>query len=140
MKKVFLFALLIVALGLLTACATPTVAPTSAPAAPTSAPTKAPAAAGGDYAAMVGASKKENALLIYSIMGANNEIGTVQPVAELGGICRERGVLFHTDAVQWFGKQPFSSIQQFQADLVSICAERGRKLDSTDQRHLRQRP
>lgn len=72
MKKVFLFALLIVALGLLTACATPTVAPTSAPAAPTSAPTKAPAAAGGDYAAMVEASKKENALLIYSIMGANN--------------------------------------------------------------------
>ncbi|HEY6041017.1 MAG TPA: extracellular solute-binding protein [Anaerolineae bacterium] len=72
MKKVFLFALLIVALGLLTACATPAVAPTSAPAAPTSAPTKAPAAAGGDYAAMVEASKKENALLIYSIMGANN--------------------------------------------------------------------
>lgn len=72
MKKVFLFALLVVALGLLTACATPAAVPTSAPAAPTAAPTKAPAAAGGDYAAIVEASKKENALLIYSIMGANN--------------------------------------------------------------------
>ena len=40
-------------------------------------------------------------------MAANNEIGTIQPVAELGAICRERGVLFHTDAVQWFGKEPF---------------------------------
>jgi len=52
-------------------------------------------------------------------MAANNETGAVQPVAELGKICRERGVIFHTDAVQWFGKEPFTDIHQFNADLVS---------------------
>ena len=41
---------------------------------------------------------------LVSSMAANNEIGTIQPVAELGAVCRERGVIFHTDAVQWFGK------------------------------------
>ena len=61
---------------------------------------------------------------LVSIMAANNEIGTIQPVAELGAACRERGVLFHTDAVQWFGKQPFVDIDQFNADLVSICAHK----------------
>lgn len=59
-----------------------------------------------------------------SIMAANNEIGTIQPVAGLGAICRERGVFFHTDAVQWFGKEPFDSIEQFNADLVSVCAHK----------------
>jgi cysteine desulfurase len=62
--------------------------------------------------------------ILVSIMAANNEIGTIQPVAELGAICRERGVVFHTDAVQWFGKEPFKSIQQFNADLVSVCAHK----------------
>jgi cysteine desulfurase len=61
---------------------------------------------------------------LVSIMAANNEIGTIQPVAELGAICRERGVLFHTDAVQWFGKEPFETIHQFNADLVSVCAHK----------------
>lgn len=62
--------------------------------------------------------------ILVSIMAANNEIGTVQPVAELGAVCRRHGVLFHTDAVQWFGKLPFDTIDQFQADLVSICAHK----------------
>ena len=62
--------------------------------------------------------------VLVSIMAANNEIGTIQPVAELGAICRERGVLFHTDAVQWFGKEPFEGIHQFNADLVSICGHK----------------
>ncbi len=62
--------------------------------------------------------------ILVSVMAANNEIGTLQPVAELGAICRQRGVVFHTDAMQWFGKQPFRSIQQFNADLVSICAHK----------------
>ena len=44
--------------------------------------------------------------ILVSVQAANNEIGTIQPVAELGAVCRERGVLFHTDAVQWFGKEP----------------------------------
>ncbi len=59
-----------------------------------------------------------------SVMAANNEIGTLQPVAELGALCRERGIIFHTDAVQWFGKEPFENIGQFNADLVSICAHK----------------
>ena len=62
--------------------------------------------------------------ILVSIMAANNEIGTIQPVAQLGEICRKRGVLFHTDAAQWFGKEPFSNIHQFNADLVSICAHK----------------
>ena len=62
--------------------------------------------------------------VLVSILAANNEIGTIQPVAKLGTLCRERGVLFHTDAVQWFGKEPFTSIHQFNADLVSVCAHK----------------
>jgi cysteine desulfurase len=62
--------------------------------------------------------------ILVSVMAANNEIGTIQPVSEIGALCRERGVLFHTDAVQWFGKEPFDSIEQFNADLVSICAHK----------------
>lgn len=62
--------------------------------------------------------------ILVSLMAANNEIGTVQPVAELGAVCRSKGVLFHTDAVQWFGKQPFSDIHDLNADLVSICAHK----------------
>ena len=62
--------------------------------------------------------------VLVSIMAANNEIGTIQPVAEIGSFCRERGIIFHTDAMQWFGKEPFSNIHQFNADLVSICAHK----------------
>ncbi|HTJ00640.1 MAG TPA: cysteine desulfurase family protein [Dongiaceae bacterium] len=61
---------------------------------------------------------------LVSVMAANNEIGTIQPVAELGAICREKGVIFHTDAVQWFGKQPVTELAQFNADLVSVCAHK----------------
>ena len=56
--------------------------------------------------------------VLVSVMAANNEIGTIQPVAELGAICRQRSVVFHTDAVQWFGKEPFEGVRQFNADLV----------------------
>lgn len=62
--------------------------------------------------------------VLVSIMAANNEIGTIQPVSELGAICREREIVFHTDAVQWFGKRSFENISQFNADLVSICAHK----------------
>lgn len=58
---------------------------------------------------------------LVSVMAANNEIGTIQPAADIGAICHERGVIFHTDAVQSFGKEPFSGIDQFNADLVSVC-------------------
>ncbi|HEU5071840.1 MAG TPA: cysteine desulfurase family protein [Verrucomicrobiae bacterium] len=62
--------------------------------------------------------------ILVSIMAANNEVGTLQPIAELGSICRERGVIFHTDAAQWFGKEPFTNIHQFNADLVTVCAHK----------------
>lgn len=61
---------------------------------------------------------------LVSIMTANNETGAVQPVADFSKICREASVLFHTDAVQSFGKLPFDSIHQFGADLVSVCAHK----------------
>jgi len=62
--------------------------------------------------------------ILVSIMAANNEIGTIQPISEIGAVCRQRDILFHSDAVQWFGKEPFESIHQFNADLVSICAHK----------------
>ncbi len=62
--------------------------------------------------------------VLVSVMAANNEVGTLQPVREIGARCRARGILFHTDAVQWFGKQPFTRVDDFQADLISICAHK----------------
>ncbi len=61
--------------------------------------------------------------ILVSIMLANNEIGVVQPVNEIGAICREKGVLFHTDAVQGVGKVPFS-VEEAKADLVSLTAHK----------------
>jgi cysteine desulfurase len=61
---------------------------------------------------------------LVSIMSINNETGSIQPVAEIGRICRERGVVFHTDAVHSFGKETFENIHQFNADLVSVCAHK----------------
>jgi cysteine desulfurase len=62
--------------------------------------------------------------VFVSVMAANNEIGTIQPVAEIGAICQERQIIFHSDAVQWFGKEPFENFDQFKADLVSVCAHK----------------
>jgi cysteine desulfurase len=61
--------------------------------------------------------------ILVSIMFANNEIGTVQPVAEIGAICREKGVLFHCDAVQGVGKLPFD-VDQMKVDLASLSAHK----------------
>jgi cysteine desulfurase len=61
--------------------------------------------------------------LLVSIMLANNEVGTVQPLAEIGKITRERGVLLHTDAVQGIGKVPFD-VNSTNADLVSLSAHK----------------
>ncbi|MBN1210928.1 MAG: IscS subfamily cysteine desulfurase [Myxococcaceae bacterium] len=61
--------------------------------------------------------------VLVSIMFANNEIGTVQPIAEIGKLCRERGVLFHCDAVQGIGKLPFH-VEELKVDLVSISAHK----------------
>ncbi len=62
--------------------------------------------------------------VLVSVMAANNEVGTLQPVQEIGRFCRDRGVLFHTDAVQWFGKEPFDAIGEFSADFVTLCAHK----------------
>ncbi len=60
---------------------------------------------------------------LVSIMHANNEIGTVEPIAEIGRICRERGVAFHTDAVQTVGALDFD-VRRLPVDLVSINAHK----------------
>ncbi len=61
--------------------------------------------------------------ILVSVMFANNEIGTVQPLAEIGKITREKGVLLHTDAVQGLGKVPFDA-QAMNVDLASITAHK----------------
>ena len=61
--------------------------------------------------------------LLVSVMYANNEIGTVQPIAEIGKICREKGVLFHTDAVQAVGHLKID-VQTDNIDLMSISAHK----------------
>lgn len=61
--------------------------------------------------------------ILVSLMLANNEIGTVNPLAEIGKITRARGVLLHTDAVQGVGKTPFD-VQAMNVDLVSITAHK----------------
>jgi cysteine desulfurase len=61
--------------------------------------------------------------VLVTMMLANNEIGVVQPVNEIGAMCRERGVLFHTDAVQGAGKIPFN-VEAAKVDLVSLSAHK----------------
>ena len=61
--------------------------------------------------------------ILVSVMLANNEVGTVQPIAEIGKITRERGVLLHTDAVQGVGKVPFD-VEKMNVDLASVTAHK----------------
>ena len=61
--------------------------------------------------------------ILVTIMYANNEIGVIQPVAEIGKICREKGVLFHTDGVQAIGKVPVD-VNKDNIDLMSITAHK----------------
>jgi len=65
----------------------------------------------------------EAGTVLVSVMHANNEVGTVQPVAEIGAACRRRGVLFHTDAVQTFGHLP-TRVAELNCDLLSISAHK----------------
>jgi len=55
---------------------------------------------------------------LVSIMAANNELGTLNEVAEIGDLCRRRGIVFHCDATQWVGKLPFD-VHAMQVDLLS---------------------
>jgi cysteine desulfurase len=64
-----------------------------------------------------------DATILVSIMAANNETGVLQPIAEIGKLCREHGVLFHSDAAQAIGKIPLDVVQQ-NIDLLSISAHK----------------
>jgi cysteine desulfurase len=61
--------------------------------------------------------------ILISLMHANNEVGTVNPIAEVGALARERGILFHTDAVQSIGQLP-TDVKALRADLLSLSAHK----------------
>jgi cysteine desulfurase len=61
--------------------------------------------------------------ILITIMAANNEIGVLQPIAEIGAIAKAKGILFHTDAVQAVGKVPFD-VNQNKVDLASLSAHK----------------
>jgi cysteine desulfurase len=61
--------------------------------------------------------------ILVSLMLANNEVGTIHRIAEIGAVCREKGVLFHTDAVQGFGKISFD-VEAMRVDLASVTAHK----------------
>jgi cysteine desulfurase len=74
-----------------------------------------------DPAAVAGAMTDKT--ILVSIMHANNEIGTIQFIAEIGAMARERGIAFHTDAVQTFGHLPFTA-DELNCDLISASAHK----------------
>ena len=61
--------------------------------------------------------------VLVSVMHANNEVGTIQPIEEIGAACRERGVLFHSDAVQTVGHLPLQ-VHAMSIDLLSLAAHK----------------
>jgi len=61
--------------------------------------------------------------ILVSVMFANNEVGTIEPIAEIGAVCREAGVLFHTDAVQAVGHVPVD-VQAMNIDLLTLTAHK----------------
>lgn len=70
----------------------------------------------------VAAAIREDTALV-TIMFANNEIGTIQPIREIGALCREKGVTFHTDAVQAVGHVPVN-VQEMNIDMLSVSAHK----------------
>ncbi|MHC5024225.1 MAG: cysteine desulfurase family protein [Planctomycetota bacterium] len=77
-----------------------------------------------DIAALVDVlQRRADDIGLVSIMWANNETGTVQPVERLAARCREHGVWFHTDATQWVGKNP-TDVRSFPVDLLSLAGHK----------------
>ncbi len=67
--------------------------------------------------------KIRNDTILVSVMAANNEIGTIQPVAEIGQFCKDEGIVFHVDAVQAVGSVPVN-VDTWNADLLSLSAHK----------------
>lgn len=82
----------------------------------------APDSVGRISAAQVEAALTDETVLV-TLMLANNEVGTIHPIGKIGAACRARGVLFHTDAVQGFGKIPFD-VEAMHVDLASVSGHK----------------
>ena len=85
--------------------------------------TQVPVDASGIVSADAVAAALRDDTVLVSVMAANNEVGTVQPIAEIGRACRARGIPFHTDAVQACGRIPVD-VEAWGADLLSVSAHK----------------
>jgi cysteine desulfurase len=74
-------------------------------------------------AEMIKAAMREDTILV-TIMWANNELGTINEIRQIGALCKERGVIFHTDATQWVGKMPTN----VEADNIDLLTFSGHKI------------
>lgn len=81
----------------------------------------------------------KDSTVIVSVMAINNEVGVIQPLAEIGKICRERGVFFHTDAAQAFGKIPLD-VEAMNIDLMSISGHKIYASKGIGALYVRRRP